>query len=182
MTFIDTKSPLWQYLSTTQQDLIEEGDYLLNNVIRHHQHQFKDYSYLVFPYAKAYEGFLKQLFLDLHFISHLDYISDHFRLGKFLSPHLVERLADRSLYLQIKQYDSPVIAEKIWQTWKLGRNQIFHYYPHNTKAISLEEAENIIAVILETMQTAYNLKDLKQANLTQKVPLNWEEHEERDII
>lgn len=155
MVIIQRNSPLWSYFSETQRDLILEGDYLLNDVIREHKTKFKDYSFLVFPFAKAYEGFLKQLFLDVGFISHLDYISDHYRLGKFLSPHLMERLGDRSLYRQIVKVAGHSLAEEIWQMWKLGRNQIMHYYPHNIKKVTLEESERVTTAFMRTMDHAY---------------------------
>lgn len=151
----DRYSKFWEYLSQPQKDLILEGEYLTNEVIKHQTYQFKDYSFLIFPYAKAYEGFLKELFKDIKFISHLDYISDHLRLGKLMSPNLMGRLGDRSLYKKIKETVSQDLAERIWQTWKLGRNQIFHYFPHNLKAVSLDEAEKIINEIVQTMEEAY---------------------------
>ena len=80
------KKPIWRYFSQAQKDLIEEGLYLKDDIVRDHAFQFKDYSFLIFPFAKAYEGFLKQLFKDVKFISHLDYISDHLRLGKLFIP------------------------------------------------------------------------------------------------
>ena len=95
---IKKNSYLWQYLSKPQQDLIEEGEYLCNEVMSDGKYNFNDYSFMVFPFAKAYEGFLKQLLLDVGFISRLDYISDHFRLGKVLSVNLVSKLGDRSVY------------------------------------------------------------------------------------
>lgn len=145
----------WNYLSQQQKDLILEGDYLLNDVIKHSSYHFKDYSFLVFPYAKAYEGYLKTLFKDIGFISHLDYISDHLRLGKLLSPFLMSRLGDRSLYKQIKDNVSKELADQIWSSWKHGRNQIFHYFPHNFKAVSFEEAKEIITEMVTTMEVAY---------------------------
>jgi len=145
----------WNYLSQTQRDLILEGRYLMYEVIKNHAYQFKDYSFLVFPFAKAFEGFLKQLFRDNSFISHLDYISDHLRLGKLMSPNLISRLGERSLYKKITEKTNQELAEKIWQAWKIGRNQIFHYYPHNLKAISFQEAEEIINQIIEMMEEAY---------------------------
>ncbi len=145
----------WQYLSKNQKDLIREGQYLVNDVISNQAYHFNDYSFLIFPFAKAYEGFLKQLFKDNKFISHLDYISDHLRLGKLLSPNLINRLGERSLYLKIKRRAGQDLADKIWQTWKIGRNQIFHYFPHNLKAVSFDEAKKIIDDILKTMQEAY---------------------------
>lgn len=152
---MEEKGAFWDYLSQTQKDLLHEGTYLRINVIKGGNYQFKDYSFLIFPYAKAYEGYLKQLFLDIKFISHLDYISDHFRLGKMLSPHLIGRLGDRSLFKKIQDQRGSELAERIWQTWKLGRNEIFHYFPHNLKAVSFPEAEKIIENIVETMELSY---------------------------
>jgi hypothetical protein len=167
MSVPDSYGKFWDYLSQQQKDLILEGQYLMNEVIRHQAYKFKDYSFLVFPYAKAYEGFLKQLFLDVKFISHLDYISDHFRLGKMLSPFMIERLGDRSLYKQIKEKASG-LEEKIWQTWKIGRNEIFHYFPHNVKSITFEEAEDIIRQIIENMEEAYIKLNPKNQNPNNK--------------
>lgn len=151
----DQYGEFWSYLSQNQKDLILEGQYLMNEIIKDHVYRFKDYSFLVFPFAKAYEGFLKRLFLDIGFISRLDYISDHFRLGKFMSPNLTMRLGDRSLYLKIKQAADEKLAEDVWNAWKMGRNQIFHYFPHNVKSITFEEAEKIVNQIIQVMETTY---------------------------
>lgn len=148
----DAYGDFWAYLSQNQKDLILEGNYLMNDVIRHGNYSFKDYSFLIFPFAKAYEGYLKRLFLDAGFISHLDYVSDHLRLGKLMSPHLVGNLGDRSLYKQMWTHASKEMADKVWETWKVGRNQIFHYFPHNTRGVSFEESEEIINRIIETMK------------------------------
>lgn len=159
MHISELNPPFWNYLSDMQKDLINEGDYLMHRVIPHSKHNFKDYSFLVFPYAKAYEGYLKQLFLDVGFMSHLDYISDHFRLGKYLSSHLIGHLGERSLYAQIQKNATKELAEDLWQTWKTGRNQIFHYYPHNTRRIMYEDADDISNQMLQVMEKAY--EDLK---------------------
>ena len=151
--------PFWKYLSETQKDLIKEGDFLMHEVIPNTKHRFRDYSFLVFPYAKAYEGYLKQLFLDVGFISHLDYISDHFRLGKFLSPHLMDNLGDRSLYKAVMMNSTKDLADEIWQSWKMGRNQVFHYYPHNTHRVTYEDAEETSTTLMNIMEKAY--EDLK---------------------
>lgn len=152
---LDRDGEFWHYLSQHQKDLISEGEYLMNEVIRDHSYQFKDYSFLIFPYAKAYEGFLKQLFKDTGLISHLDYISDHLRLGKLMSPNLVFKLGERSLYKKIKDRVTSDLADRVWETWKTGRNQIFHYFPHNLKKVTFEEAEVIIKKIMETMEEAH---------------------------
>lgn len=159
---VSGKGGFWEFFSQGQKDLIEEGDYLRNEIIRHQSYQFKDYSFLIFPYAKAYEGFLKELFKEVGFISHLDYISDHLRLGKLMSPNLIGRLGERSLYRKIREASSTELADKIWATWKLGRNQVFHYFPHNLKAVSFEEAEKIIGQIMEIMEEAYGKLNVKR--------------------
>lgn len=143
---------VWPYISLSQKDLIQEGFFLAEAVSNKH---FKDYSFYVFPFAKAFEGYLKQLFLDVGFISHLDYISNHFRLGKYLSPHLVHRLGERSIYLQIREYSSEEMAKNIWNIWSRGRNEIFHYYPHNIRRIDLMEAQSLSYSFLRTMIEAY---------------------------
>ncbi|MDO8610314.1 MAG: hypothetical protein Q7R95_07225 [bacterium] len=153
---VDENSQFWQYLSQNQKDLILEGEYLMNDIIKDNAFHFKDYSFLIFPFAKANEGFLKQLFLDIDYISRLDYISDHFRLGKMMSPNLVGKLGDRSIYTKICNSVGVELADKIWHTWKSGRNQIFHYFPHNLKSVSFIEAEAIIGETIRTMQEAFD--------------------------
>ena len=127
----------------------------MNDIIRDHAYQFKDYSFLVFPFAKANEGFLKQIFRDRGLISRLDYISDHLRLGKLMSPNLVGKLGDRSLYKNIQEQYSQELMDKIWNVWKNGRNQIFHYFPHNLKAISFSESKELCLKILRTMEEVF---------------------------
>lgn len=161
----DPYAQFWSYLSKPQRDLLNEGRYLMNEVIRHQSYQFRDYSFLIFPFAKAYEGFLKQLFKDNKMISHLDYISDHLRLGKLLSPHLVERLGEHSLYTKIKVRSDKEMADRIWATWKIGRNEIFHYFPHNLKSVRFDEAQQLTNEIIETMEQAYQ-KLYKKPNVS----------------
>lgn len=166
---VDTYSQFWQYLSQNQKDLILEGQYLMNDIIKDNAFQFKDYSFLIFPFAKAYEGFLKQLFLDIGFISRLDYISDHLRLGKLMSPNLIIKLGDRSLYKKIKDTAGVELADEIWHSWKMGRNQIFHYFPHNIKSVTFKQAEHEIGEILMAMEHAFDkLKTVKALKRLQK--------------
>lgn len=153
---------VWHYFSTTQKDLIQEGNYLMT-ITEEKKFKFKDFSFLVFPYAKAYEGYLKQLFLDVGFMTHLDYISDHFRIGKFLSPHLIQRLGDRSIYTQIIKNASEEVASEIWEMWKRGRNEVFHYYPHNIKRLTFDDARIMNEDILHVMIRSYD--ELKKKSL-----------------
>ncbi len=149
---IQPGSLLWQYLSHTQRELATDGELLVDDRARHPNEKINDYSYLVFPFAKLYEGFLKQLLRDLGIIEERDYVSTHFRLGKVLSPHLVRRLGKKSAYQAIAfRYNEP-LADTIWRTWKQGRNLVFHYFPHNVRKLSFEDAKQLIQMICDTME------------------------------
>jgi len=153
----DSYQEMWEYMSQPQRDLILTGEYLLQSIgeMQKENSHFTDFSFLIFPFAKAYEGFLKQLCKDTGLISRLDYISDHLRLGKLLSPIIADKLGEHSLYRKIERITSPELAELIWRVWKQGRNQVFHYFPHNIKAPTYDESQYVITSILSTMERAY---------------------------
>jgi hypothetical protein len=147
-------SQLWQYLSPAQRVLAADGAFLLRDSAIHKDQEPTDYSYLVFPFAKLYEGFLKQLFLDLGIIAKRDYESDRFRIGKALSPHLVRRLRGRSAYGELEQQFGASLATQLWEAWKEGRNLVFHYFPHNLRALSHEQAQHVIEKLISAMESA----------------------------
>lgn len=151
---IQHSSPLWLYMSDEQRSLASDGFVLLEDRKANPNEKIGDYSYLVFPFAKLYEGFLKQLFRDLRIISDTDYRSDHFRIGKVLSPNLVRRLGKRSAYGQIEERFGKDLADELWHTWKEGRNLVFHYFPHNYRRLTIEESEHLISLITTTMESA----------------------------
>lgn len=154
---IKSGSQLWHYMSATQRQLAEDGQLLIEDRARHPNEKISDYSYLVFPYAKLYEGFLKRLFRDLGIISDHEYTSTHFRLGKVLSPNLIRRLGTRSAYGAVSKRYGETLAETLWQTWKQGRNLVFHYFPHNVRRLNETEAIEIITMIVATMTRAVEL-------------------------
>ncbi len=151
---IPQDSPLWEYFSETQRMLARDGQFLLKDRADHPDERLSDYSYLVFPFAKLYEGFLKRLFRDTGIIGDREYQSEHFRLGKVLSPNLVRRLRDRSAYRMIADRYGTELAVTLWQTWKEGRNTVFHYFPHNVRRLNFPEAEAKIVRIIDTMTEA----------------------------
>lgn len=151
---IDEHSLLWQYLSPKQRVLAGDGNFLIHDSNEHKDQEPTDYSYLVFPFAKMYEGFLKQLFLDIGIISEHDYASERFRIGKALSPTLAHRLGKYSAFTQIESKYGRDLALMLWQTWKEGRNLVFHYFPHNYRALPRDKALQLIQKILETMEEA----------------------------
>lgn len=164
MLNVDRNSLFWNYLSSGQKGLIEEGLYLIQDLQDHPDFNITDFSYLVFPFAKAYEGFLKKLFLDCGFITRQQYESDHFRIGRALNPYLEKHLRFESVYDKIISYTNDKnLADKLWDMWKRGRNLVFHYFPHNLKALTFNEAEMIIAEMMDVMQKAVSICDVSKS-------------------
>ena len=149
---LDEKLLLSPYISEGQRDLLHVGFHLLEHVVGQDEKLFADYSFVVFPFAKAYEGFLKQAFLDAGFITQKDFVSNYFRVGKAMSPNLVRKLGNRSVYKQICDRVNCELSEHIWQTWKAARNEVFHYFPHNIRSLTLAEAKERVALITDSMK------------------------------
>lgn len=145
---------MWRYLSPEMQRLASDGQLLIDDRKLHPNEHLSDYSYFVFPFAKLYEGFLKQLFRDLGVIDERDFRSDHFRIGKVLSPNLAERLGRKSAWRQIEKRFGADLADRLWYAWKEGRNLVFHYFPHNFRALSFEQAVAAVTLVTQTMNQA----------------------------
>lgn len=158
---VNTGSLLWQYLSPDQRVLLGDGEFLLEDSTVHKDEEPTDYSYIVFPFAKMYEGFLKQLFLDTDIISTHEYESDHFRIGKALSPNLAGRLGRKSAFLQVERRYGKDLATRLWHTWKQARNLVFHYFPHNYRALSKDQAVMLIHLIIDTMNDAITVTHVR---------------------
>ncbi len=146
----------WSYIHEDIQELLKESALLLSRVPNWGD-KFHDYAFIVFPAAKAYEGFLKKLFLDMGFITNEDYYGKRFRVGKALNPALEKHLREgESVYDKIEKFcGGKELADKLWETWRTGRNAIFHWFPEEKNAISAEEARNIISAIIHTMDFAF---------------------------
>ncbi len=155
MDSLKTK-PWWNYLEEDLAELINESFLLLDNVDQWDE-KFHDYSFVVFPAAKAYEGFLKKLFLDLGFIAREDYYGKRFRIGRALNPQLEERLREyESVYDRLQTFTGDrQLGDELWQTWKQSRNLIFHWFPDEKNAITLEEAKFRIEMIIASIDRAF---------------------------
>lgn len=138
-----------QYLSSHQQELLEDTKIILKRLQLHDG--ISDYSFLVSPVAKLYEGFLKDFFLKIGIISEIEYDSDRFRVGKTLNPSL--RYKRFSVFQKLADYDESgeELAEKLWDAWKFGRNEIFHYFPGSYKNLNKQEAEERIDLLLKAI-------------------------------
>lgn len=146
------KSPLYKVITDEQRELLDQGFHLIAHVDEDRTYKFSDYSFVVFPFAKAYEGFLKYMFLRAGFISKGEYMSKYFRVGKSMSPNLIDKLRGKSVYKQICNLVGCDLSEKIWRTWKEGRNEVFHFFPDNLRSLTLQEAEDVIERLLQTME------------------------------
>jgi hypothetical protein len=126
---------------------------------------FADYSFIVFPMAKAYEGFLKDFFLKIGLINQQTYTDKRFRIGKAINPDISPSHRDNEwLYDEIAHMCGPELSREMWNTWLECRNQLFHYFPGNEKRIVLSEAERKIEMIANMMNGMTRCKMLGQAS------------------
>jgi hypothetical protein len=154
---IQFSQEVWDYISPHQKDLIISGNYLLD-YFTSNSLNILDFSFIIFPFAKAYEGYLKQLFLDVNFITEEEYESDYLRLGKLLSPNNSNAQFDTtSVYNKIRDTVHVTLAKKVWITWKKARNEVFHYFPHNYKQVGYGEALQHIHEIKQIIEESYAL-------------------------
>lgn len=145
----------WDYVGEDLQELLKSSQVLINKV-GVWEEKFHDYSFVVFPAAKAYEGFLKKLFLDLGFITGEEYYGKRFRVGKALNPNLEKELRHESVYDKIIHFcQGPELADRLWETWKEGRNLVFHWFPKEKNVLSFAEAKARVVSIVESMDAAF---------------------------
>ena len=149
MELVKRNSALWYYLPKDIKGLLLDGEVLLEEA-EALPGKISDFSFLVFPFSKAYEGFLKKILLDLGLIREDEYYGDDIRIGRILNPKFIhehENVFDRL-------GEGSEMAHKLWGLWKVGRNQVFHYFPHNFRKLEFEEAKKIIEDLVEAMGEA----------------------------
>jgi hypothetical protein len=160
MAFDLMKKVWWGYIEDDLKDLLKESVLLLTIFEERAKawkekgrEEFSDYSFVVFPAAKAYEGFLKKMFLDQGFITSEEYAGKHFRIGRALNPSLENVLREKeSVYDRISAYcGGKDLANELWETWRISRNQIFHWFPGEKNVVNLEEADQRVEAVLAAM-------------------------------
>lgn len=143
--FADAK----KFLTPQQQNLLTDVETILKRMKL--DDYINDYAFFVAPVSKAYEGFLKDFFLKIGIISQDDYESDRFRVGKTLNPSLrYKRFSVFQKLTEIHQ-NGEELAENLWDAWKFGRNEIFHYFPGISQNLSRNEAEDRIDLLLKAI-------------------------------
>lgn len=146
----------WDYIEHDMQELLLQSETLVEHV-GVWRHKFHDYAFVVFPAAKAYEGFLKKMFLDLQFISEEDYYGKRFRIGRALNPALEPRFREReSVYDKLVYFcQGEELPKALWDMWKRGRNMSFHWVPDEKNVISFTQSKKLVADIFDTMDLAF---------------------------
>lgn len=153
----------WSYIHEDLQELLKESFLMIkifgkkDDKILKEIEDFHDFAFIVFPAAKAYEGFLKTLFLDLGFIDSEDYYGKRFRIGKALNPSLDTYLRQKeSVYDKLVTYiGGRELADTLWETWKMARNLLFHWFPNEKNVVTFGEAKERVESILTTIDLAY---------------------------
>lgn len=145
-----------KHLNEVEHQLIVEADYLLEREKKLPQnYQLIDYGFLVYPAAKAYEGFLKTFFYRNGLIDSQMYQSDHFRIGKAINPDLPDKYReDGWVYDDLNRLFGEDVPQRFWSTWKKCRNSVFHFKPDKLRFYSLVEAQIKIELIFSTMSLA----------------------------
>jgi len=136
-------------LSPQQTSLIKDVETILHRL--GDQDHISDYSFIVSPAAKAYEGYLKDFFLKTHIIDQYSYESDRFRVGKTLNPSLRYKRFSIFQKLANMHQDGEELAEVLWNAWKRGRNEIFHFFPGTSHNLDRADAEERINLILKAI-------------------------------
>jgi hypothetical protein len=151
--------PWYDYLEEDLRELLEESFELIDKVPGWHD-GFHDYSFIVFPAAKALEGYFKKLFIDLGFITRDDYYGRHFRIGKALNPQLEERFREKeSVYDKLVNFTGgKELADFLWDTWKNCRNLVFHWFPDEKRAINFDEAKARVDQIVRAIDNSFKIK------------------------
>ena len=152
----------WGYLEEDLQKLIETSFFLISTVkswgadLPGGEKVFNDYAFVIFPAAKAYEGFLKKMFLDLGFITETDYFGKHFRIGKSLNPALPKEIRKDEVYSKIVKYcGGEGLAQTLWETWRVSRNLTFHWFPNEKNVVTLDEAIERVNMIMNAIDKAF---------------------------
>lgn len=145
---------LYSFLSEEEQHLVRDALELLSwSESPSKRPDVHDFSFIVFPLAKAYEGFLKDFFFKIGLITQQEYEGRYFRIGRSFNPDLPPRLRDEEwIYDDASKMCSPEMTRAMWQIWIDARNHLFHYFPHERYVVSFEEARELCARLLKVME------------------------------
>lgn len=107
-----------------------------------------DYSFLVMPFAKAFEGYMKQLLLTLKLVTHQQLRKDEPKIGTILQ--------DKELFKLLRHRNRDKgVPSLLYAQWNLCRNILFHYDFTSPSLLGKEEALKKIEDICEAIKLSY---------------------------
>lgn len=142
-----------QFVDEVPRQLLIQADFLLDREKKFSTNKhIVDYGFLVYPAAKAYEGFLKSFFYRHGLIDSNMYQSENFRIGKAINPDLPDKYReDGWIYDDLARLFGDDIPARMWATWRKCRNHVFHFKPDKLRLYTLVEAQIKIELIFSTI-------------------------------
>ncbi len=117
--------------------------------------EIHDYAFVVFPLAKAFEGFLKTYFYRKNLITEKVYSGRHFRVGRSFNPDLPDKYRDEFwVYDDVARECGEDLARRMWNVWLDARNHLFHYFPNDKYDVTLAQAKELVFHTLDVVTDA----------------------------
>lgn len=144
----------YAFLENQGKLLVTQSVELIEREERLHS-SFHDYSFIVFPMAKAYEGFLKKFLFESGLIDRNQYEGKQFRIGRSLNPDVSPRHRDEYwLFDDVERICGVKISRDLWQAWLACRNHLFHYFPEERSNITLKKSDELLRMMDSCMTEA----------------------------
>ncbi len=155
MTIQALRDKVWYSALDPKQQRGVELAYMLYEREKASSSTLSDYSFVVFPIAKAYEGFLKEFFLSIGLIDTATFEGKRFRIGRALNPDINQNQRDEWwLYDDVSKLCGDALSTTLWTAWLECRNRVFHYYPTTVTALSLAQAYGYVEEISQAIESA----------------------------
>jgi len=151
--------PIWQskeldeFVGTDLLELYLDANRLFST-IRESETIFSDYSFIVFPLAKVYEGVLKKILVQVNLIKEGELLENpDISINAYFNPIGNEKIKN---VLRDKTRDK-AIPFVIYSTYQECRNQILHYDPYRDNRLkTIEDAEYYQRRIIDAIIKAFN--------------------------
>lgn len=158
MVSITSKSfsdqPWYPFLDPYARDLVELSCSLYSREVRLSS-VLTDYTFVVFPMSKAYEGFLKKYLYSVDLISKQSYYHKQFRIGRSLNPDISRSRQDEWwLYDEVERQCGKATARLLWNAWIDCRNHLFHYFADEHRVVDIAGAKKLLLQLSEAMTAA----------------------------
>lgn len=116
-------------------------------------YSFDDYSFVVLPAAKSYEGVLKKILVHIGLVTEQELLENPgMALNSYFDP-----VNNKSISSSLKdKARDRAVPHIIYSTYQECRNEILHYDSYRDNKITLDDAEFYIKRIDDAISKAYN--------------------------